>query len=154
MQPLVECNRPYLWIPRIARRQQHTLSLVVAVRAKKRISRAAAACPVVLLSLWSNCRANAAVARMNACNAGGHSHSSSRAVAALRPPHAAWSSSEVASASLATAGRLAKRGARVTVLEKNDKVGGRVGEYSWQQHRCRRPVRLCYYYGRTRTATR
>lgn len=36
---------------------------------------------------------------------------------------------------LATASRLAKRGARVTILEKNDKVGGRVGEYRWQDHR-------------------
>ena len=52
---------------------------------------------------------------------------------ALQPPHVVVVGGGVGG--LATAGRLAKRGARVTVLEKNDKVGGRVGEYSWQQHR-------------------
>ena len=53
--------------------------------------------------------------------------------AALQPPHVVVVGGGVGG--LATAGRLAKRGARVTVLEKNDKLGGRVGEYSWQQHR-------------------
>ena len=53
--------------------------------------------------------------------------------AALQPPHVVVVGGGVGG--LATAGRLAKRGARVTVLEKNDKVGGRVGEYTWQQHR-------------------
>ena len=53
--------------------------------------------------------------------------------AALQPPHVVVVGGGVGG--LATAGRLAKRGARVTVLEKNDKVGGRVGEYVWQQHR-------------------
>ena len=53
--------------------------------------------------------------------------------AALQPPHVVVVGGGVGG--LATAGRLAKRGARVTVLEKNDKVGGRVGEYNWQQHR-------------------
>ena len=52
---------------------------------------------------------------------------------ALQPPHVVVIGGGVGG--LATAGRLAKRGARVTVLEKNDKLGGRVGEYSWQQHR-------------------
>ena len=36
---------------------------------------------------------------------------------------------------LTTAGRLARRGARVTVLEKTNRLGGRVGEYRWQNHR-------------------
>ena len=52
---------------------------------------------------------------------------------ALQPPHVVVVGGGVGG--LATASRLAKRGARVTVLEKNDKVGGRVGEYAWQQHR-------------------
>ena len=52
---------------------------------------------------------------------------------ALQPPHVVVVGGGVGG--LATAGRLAKRGARVTVLEKNDKLGGRVGEYTWQQHR-------------------
>ena len=45
--------------------------------------------------------------------------------AALQPPHVVVVGGGVGG--LATASRLAKRGARVTVLEKNDKVGGRVG---------------------------
>ena len=53
--------------------------------------------------------------------------------AALQPPHVVVVGGGVGG--LATAGRLAKRGARVTVLEKNDKLGGRVGEYTWQNHR-------------------
>jgi phytoene desaturase (3,4-didehydrolycopene-forming) len=53
--------------------------------------------------------------------------------AALQPPHVVVVGGGVGG--LATAGRLAKRGARVTVLEKTNRLGGRVGEYSWQNHR-------------------
>ena len=36
---------------------------------------------------------------------------------------------------LATAGRLQRLGAECTVLEKNEKLGGRVGEHRWEGHR-------------------
>ena len=53
--------------------------------------------------------------------------------AALQPPHVVVVGGGVGG--LATAGRLAKRGARVTVLEKTNRLGGRVGDYRWQNHR-------------------